>query len=151
MLFLPTRVEKVQAAHITTHIRHLAMVILAFVFLKQIVNFIIRFSRTPSLWQAMKCQSTGNSNFHQPDINHASTTYQHMSYPTTLSMLLLTVCWLIPLLTLVPTLYGRNGCMGFVTYFIIIVTFILALWSEYFDHKPFQASQTNHELHHHCR
>ena len=79
MLFLPTRVEKVQAAHITTHIRHLAMVILAFVFLKQIVNFIIRFSRTPSLWQAMKCQSTGNSNFHQPDINHASTTYQHMS------------------------------------------------------------------------
>ena len=125
MLFLPTRVEKVQAAHITTHIRHLAMVILAFVFLKQIVNFIIRFSRTPSLWQAMKCQSTGKSNFHQPDINHASTTYQHMSYPTTPSMLLLTVCWLIPLLTLVPTLYGRNGCMGFVTYFGIIVTFNL--------------------------
>ena len=43
-----------------------------------------------------------------------------MSYPTTLSMLLLTVCWLIPLLTLVPTLYGRNGCMGFVTSFGII-------------------------------
>ena len=35
-------------------------------------------------------------------------------------MLLLTVCWLIPLLTLVPTLYGRNGCMGFVTSFGII-------------------------------
>ena len=58
-----------------------------------------------------------------------------MSYPTTPSMLLLTVCWLIPLLTLVPTLYGRNGCMGFVTYFSIIVTFNLCtlfkiLWSQ---------------------
>merc|ERR1712032_390223 len=28
------------------------------------------------------------------------------------SMLLLTVCWLIPLITLIPTLNGRNGCMG---------------------------------------
>ena len=30
------------------------------------------------------------------------------------SMLLLTVCWLIPLLTLIPTLNGKHGCMGFV-------------------------------------
>ena len=35
-------------------------------------------------------------------------------YFSTPSMLLLTVCWLIPLLTLIPTLNGKHGCMGFV-------------------------------------
>ena len=84
----------------------------------------------------MRCRSTGNSNLPSTiHHNQTSITNWQMSYPTTLSMLLLTVCWLIPLLTLVPTLYGRNGCMGFVTYFIIIVTFNLCtlvtnLWSQ---------------------
>merc|ERR1712105_60530 len=37
-----------------------------------------------------------------------------LDFSTLPSMLLLTVCWLIPLITLIPTLNGKNGCMGFV-------------------------------------